>query len=92
MGLCFCPALVDLDAVDIAALYCVYFMRPCNGMYKVRGDLFFHEVKEDLLSHLSADGCSFAVDICSHNGMASLKFLFCVNKNFDNHNFLISFP
>jgi hypothetical protein len=65
MGLCFCPALVDVDAVDIAALYCIdFFRRPCNGMYKVRGDLFFHEVKEDLLSHLNADGCSCAVDIC----------------------------
>jgi hypothetical protein len=64
MGLCFCPALVGVDAVDIAVLYCIYLRRLCNGMYKVRGDLFFHEVKEDLLGHLCADGCSCAVDIC----------------------------
>jgi hypothetical protein len=37
----FCPALVEVDTVDCAALYYIYWRRPCNEMCKVRGDLFF---------------------------------------------------
>jgi hypothetical protein len=54
MGLCFCTALVEVDTVDIAALYCIYLRLPCKGVYKVRGDLFFRVVKEDLLGQLCA--------------------------------------